>query len=648
MKNLSSLVFLFIFFTIPTYSQVTINVPGDYATIQAAIDAANNGDIVLVADGTYYENINFNGKAITVASHFLNDENEAHIANTIINGSQPTHPDSGSVVYFISGEDTTSVLCGFTITGGTGTYTPQFTDRSGGGIYLYPSGAKICYNIIEYNSASHNHHAFGGGIMGDLDSISIIIENNIIRNNTTDANNNTAGGGITLFNCRYVRIVNNKIMDNTISGSNAWGGGIDCNGLTDEIYISNNYIEGNECNSNNNGGGGICLYNCTAIVKNNMIVGNSAYGGGGILLEFASSTSSKSGNNDAGRLSLQNNGLNAYQYLSPVILSRSSLENNTIINNVAAYAGGGVRSVGYNPEMKNCIIWGNTAPSGSQISGAVDVQYSDVEGGFTGTGNIGQDPQFDPVSKFYTLLSTSPCIDAGNPDPMYFDVGAGGNPLPPAQGSLLNDMGHCGGPSSLWCYWAWPLPVELTSFTATTRYGIVNLYWTTATEINNLGFEIERKIIQSDVESHWVRIGFAEGYGTTAETKEYSYIDDISKVTAKSLAYRLKQIDFNGSYEYSDEVMVNNPAPVTYSLQQNYPNPFNPVTMIKYNLPVKSQVNLVVYNALGELVIQLLNEEKEAVSHSFELNAVGLPSGVYFYRLQAGSFLETKKMLLMK
>jgi len=192
------------------------------------------------------------------------------------------------------------------------------------------------------------------------------------------------------------------------------------------------------------------------------------------------------------------------------------------------------------------------------------------------------------------------------------------------------------------------LPVELTSFTAISQAGNVTLNWITATEINNLGFEIERKIIQSEFEGQWVRIGFKEGYGTTTEPKEYSFVDDISGIAANSLSYRLIQIDFDGTYEYSDEVLVDNPAPLNYALQQNYPNPFNPATTISYSLPLKSQVELVIYNTLGESVIRLVNEEKEAGKYSVKFDATNLPSGIYFYRLQAGSFVETKKMVLMK
>jgi hypothetical protein len=122
----------------------------------------------------------------------------------------------------------------------------------------------------------------------------------------------------------------------------------------------------------------------------------------------------------------------------------------------------------------------------------------------------------------------------------------------------------------------------------------------------------------------------------------------VSTQQASSFAYRLKQVDFDGSYEYSDEVLVDNPVLVDYALQQNYPNPFNPATTISYSLPIKSQVELIVYNALGESVIQLVNEVKEAGSYSVELKAESLPSGVYLYRLQAGDFVQVRKMILMK
>ena len=110
----------------------------------------------------------------------------------------------------------------------------------------------------------------------------------------------------------------------------------------------------------------------------------------------------------------------------------------------------------------------------------------------------------------------------------------------------------------------------------------------------------------------------------------------------------VKQIDYNGNYEYSDEVLVSNPAPIDFALHQNYPNPFNPVTTIRYNIPIKSQVKLDIYNTLGEKVKRLVNEEKKAGQYSIDFNAEDVASGVYFYRLQAGDFIQTKKMVLLR
>ncbi len=146
----------------------------------------------------------------------------------------------------------------------------------------------------------------------------------------------------------------------------------------------------------------------------------------------------------------------------------------------------------------------------------------------------------------------------------------------------------------------------------------------------------------------WEIISFVEGYGTTTERNEYSYVDNITGITATSLAYRLKQIDFDGSYEYSDEVLVNNAAPVDYALAQNYPNPFNPSTNIRYTVPQSSYIAIKVFDILGNEIKTLVSEEKQTGIYEVEFNATALPSGFYFYRLQAGDFIETKKMVLLR
>ncbi len=197
------------------------------------------------------------------------------------------------------------------------------------------------------------------------------------------------------------------------------------------------------------------------------------------------------------------------------------------------------------------------------------------------------------------------------------------------------------------------VPVELTSFTANASMGEVTLNWSTASEVNNLGFEVQRKTVTGETTSELTMVGFKEGYGTTSETQNYTYSDDVRNINADAVVYRLKQIDFNGNYEYSPEVLVENLVPMVYGLEQNYPNPFNPSTVIKYNLPTENYVSLKVYNTLGQEVATLVNEVMNAGSHEVTFSAENLTSGVYYYTLRVSQNngsekVFTNKMMLMK
>ena len=186
------------------------------------------------------------------------------------------------------------------------------------------------------------------------------------------------------------------------------------------------------------------------------------------------------------------------------------------------------------------------------------------------------------------------------------------------------------------------LPVELISFAATVDEADVTLNWSTATEINNQGFEIQR----SKAESEYEKIGYVPGHGTTTKNQTYSYTD--SKVASGNYTYRLKQIDYDGTIDYSDEVAVEVTAPLEFTLEQNYPNPFNPSTLIKYSIPENGFVTLDVYNLLGEKVASLVNSIQEAGRYEIIFDASELASSIYVYSLKSGSFNSIKKMLLMK
>ncbi|MFC2119912.1 hypothetical protein ACFLQ4_02460, partial [Bacteroidota bacterium] len=571
---------------ISVYAQI-IHVPGDQPTIQAGIDAAQNGDTVLVDDGTYFENINFKGKAITVASWFLVNGDTSHRNNTIIDGSLPSHPDSGSVVTFNSGEDTNSVLCGFTITGGTGTFLPANPPlipvpfRYGGGILCSMSGAYIKNNIIKNNECIINltdADAAGGGICSAPPGYNsfVVIDSNQIVNNFVWAQGNITlgqgswaqGGGVALYtdglvvnneilsnHCESIyglgvgggirllggttKILNNNIDLNSSISVNSGGtaGGISCsaaNTIIDSNTITNNYISGAlGCN-----GAGIYfdLYDNAnwAVVKNNYISGNYHTNGicyGGAIGMWRSSP-------DIYNNIITNNAADYGGALNVFANSKPIIINNTITNNTANQEGGALyfEDPSTNPIIINSILWNN----GSEIypSNSIDVfvYYSDIEGGWIGTGtnNINVDPFFvDTLNSDFHLQDISLCIGAG---------------------------------------------------------------------IDSL-----------EIDTTWYYSPATDFYGNVRPDTIDPYVD-IGAIESEFIIVSVN--------ENSIEL------PVKYSLQQNFPNPFNPTTTVRYEIPKLSFVTIKVYDVLGNEVATILNEEKPAGTYEITWNAANLPSGV--------------------
>jgi hypothetical protein len=186
-------------------------------------------------------------------------------------------------------------------------------------------------------------------------------------------------------------------------------------------------------------------------------------------------------------------------------------------------------------------------------------------------------------------------------------------------------------------------PVELTSFAGHVENSYVHLFWTTADEFNNKGFVVERAIQIGQ----WHEIYFIKGKGTTVEPQKYEFKDALINIAAEKYYYRLKQIDFDGTFIYSDEIEISL-KPINATLFANYPNPFNPSTKIKFTLFVDNRVKINIYNTVGQLIETLVDKEMESGYHEVNFDASRLASGVYLYQLQAGSFVETKKMVLLR
>ena len=352
MKNLL-FVFIFILLSSALYSTI-INVPTPYTSIQAGIDAAANADTVLVQPGTYVENINYNGKLITVASLYLTTADTSYISSTIIDGNS-----SGSVVTFTSGEDSTAVLCGFTITNGS--YS------GGGGIYCSNASPSLINLMISGNSSQSSS---GGGIHCRNNS-NPSLENVIISNNTAQY-----GGGIYCHSSspsfKYVTILGNTAER---------AGGIYCqsNSNPNLEYVT---ISGNTATVDY-GGGIFCMFDSSPSLEYVTISDNYANTFGG--------------------------GISCYLNCFP------SLTNVTITDNIAS-DGGGIYCYNSIVYLTNSISWNDEPEEFYFHSGQVNATYSDIQSGYVGTGNISSDPLFiNPSSGDYHLQLTSPCIDIGDP-----------------------------------------------------------------------------------------------------------------------------------------------------------------------------------------------------------------------------------------
>ncbi len=188
----------------------------------------------------------------------------------------------------------------------------------------------------------------------------------------------------------------------------------------------------------------------------------------------------------------------------------------------------------------------------------------------------------------------------------------------------------------------------MVNFTAEqSQNGKVVLTWRTITELNNQGFEIERlQNYKIEELQSWKKIGYVAGFGTTTETKSYSFTDE--EFISGRYSYRLKQIDFDGTFEYSEIVEIEVQMPEQFSLVQNFPNPFNPSTVIRFSIPQQDHVTLRVFDVLGKEVAKIIDEQKPAGSYEISFDGSEFSSGVYFYQLLSGKYSSVKKMILNK
>jgi parallel beta-helix repeat protein len=549
------------------------------------------------------------------------------------------------------------------------------TSHGGGGIYCYSSNPTISGNtisgdscihgggggiyceyysnaIISDNTISENKALWGGGGIYCLNSSPTISDNTISGNSATDV---SCGGGIFCYNNS-----NPTISGNTISGNSAYNGG--------GIYLSNSNssINSNTISENTTtgtGGGGIfCENSSHPIISSNIISENSAgENGGGI---WCNSAPSNFQYNEISSNTAPRYGGGIYTYNASFTINKC-----TIVSNIAQNGGGIYFTNNSNLVSDNCILWGNTPQQIYQGTGStIQVTYSDIQNSWPGTGNINLYPMFvDSALGDYHLQSNSPCIDTGDPNPIYndpdftradmgcyyFDQGFA-NPIEialfpqnppiiiPAGGGSFDfiieaiNSGNIPQFLSVFCNVTLPngniygpvlgpVSIILDGGSSMSRLRTQNV--PAVAPAGNYSYNAYA-IVQGDTVSDsfpFVKLGAGEGsFVNNWDNSGESFKESYANINTETF------------------------APLSFALLPNFPNPFNPTTKLTYSLPVNSEVSLIVYDINGREVLRLVEGFQNAGIYEANFDASNLPSGVYFAYLKAESFRQTQKLLLLK